>query len=462
VSGTVYKRCPCPSGPCGQFQPLASRRNRHGSWFFALRIDTSNGRYLLRRGGYEREKDASKALDQVAELMALEKDDAVIRGKVGDLIVASSAHGGQLPDVATVRRKLGAGMDPASPDLTVAQHLEAWHATGRTVRGKPWKVSARRTYRQHIDHYLIPLLGEVPLARLRADHVAGMLDKIAEWNAEIARQKAAGKALIVLDGNVRKNPKPVSNTTVNRVYATLRTALNAAVRAKLIMFNPCSGVRPGEPEPYDYTVWSAEQMITFLEHAQASGERLTLLYRLVLVCGLRRGEVVGLRWGDLDLDAPVLRVTHAVLQLGSAIVNDTPKSRTSVRDVSLDAETVRLLRAHYDSQVLEHLGSAGAYEDGGLVFCDELGAMYSPDLVSRRFLKASKAAGLPRMRLHDGRHSSATMAMEAGIRIERVSARLGHSTTKITQDVYTHVRREVADDDAEILAAMLTRKKPSE
>jgi integrase len=204
-------------------------------------------------------------------------------------------------------------------------------------------------------------------------------------------------------------------------------------------------------------VWSPEEVVAFLEHATAAGDRLTLLWRLVLLLGLRRGEVVGLRWDDLNLDARRLHVGHEVLSLGGRIVHDSPKSKTSVRDVSLDPDTVQLLRALRLGQMQERMAAGAAYADTGLVFCDELGALIGPDTVSQRLRRAAAAAGVPVIKLHEARHTSATMAMEAGQDIKQVSARLGHSTTAITSDIYTHVRRPVADANAEAMAAMLTR-----
>jgi integrase len=451
VSGSTYKRCP-HGGDC----PDLGRR-RHGSWFWCARISTTAGRQLIRRGGFEFERDAAAALAQVAALAGIDAD-RTMQAKLGDLVVSATRRGGQLPSAAAVRLRLGAGLDPAAPDVTVAEHLESWLAVGRTVRGDSWKASVARSYRQHCDVYLVPLLGHVALSRLRAEHIAGMLDTITGWNAQVAAQRAEGRARVDIPGDVRARPRVVSNATVNRIYATLRSALSAAVRERLIMWNPCAGVRPAAPGEHRHAVWSPEEVAVFLEHATATGDRLALLWRLVLLLGLRRGEAVGLTWDDLNLDAGKLHIGHAVLSLGGKIVHDRPKTKTSVRDVSLDAESVRLLRVLRLGQLQERMHGGPAYADAGLVFCDELGALIHPDTVSARFRRAAAAAGVPVIRLHEGRHTSATMALEAGVDLKHVSARLGHSSTGITSDVYQHVRREVADADAEAMAAMLTRR----
>ena len=248
-----------------------------------------------------------------------------------------------------------------------------------------------------------------------------------------------------------------SNATRHRVFATLRAALNAAVRQRLIPWNRCAGVEL-PPERHDpANVWGPEQVSAFL--AATASERLHLAWRLVLLRGLRRGEVLGLTWPDVHLDDGYLRVTRTLMQLGGKVMDGTPKSRASVRVVSLDAATVQLLRAQQRVQRRERFAAGGAYADYGLVFCDEIGRSYAPDTVSKWFRQAAVRAGLPAIKLHEGRHSAATFALEAGLDIKVVSAQLGHSSTAITSDLYTHVRRVVADDAAERVAAMVTPKE---
>ncbi|HEX2323210.1 MAG TPA: site-specific integrase [Streptosporangiaceae bacterium] len=318
------------------------------------------------------------------------------------------------------------------------------------------KPSVRRSYQQHISHYLAPLLGEVPLARLRAEHVSGVFETIRQWNSEIERQRAAGKALIVLYGDARKVPQVVGDSTMHRIFATLRAALNSAVKQRLIMFNPCAAVElPPERHP-DARVWGPAEVGAFLD--ATAQDRLHLLWRLVLLLGLRRGEACGLRWEDLDLDSGHARISQTLMQLGGKVLTGTPKSRTAARTVSLDEETVRLLTEQQKAQRRERFAAGSAYSDAGLVFADEVGRPYPPDRVSGWFKQASRDAGVPAIKLHEGRHSAATLALEAGLDIKIVSARLGHSQTSITHDLYQHVRRAVADDAAERVAALVPRK----
>jgi hypothetical protein len=327
-----FKKCPhgadCPD----------HGKRRHGSWFYAVRLDTTTGRQLLRRGGFELAGHAEAAERQVAELVAL-GDDPVMRAKIGDMIVAATLRGGQLPDVATVRRKIGAGMDPTAPDVTVGEFLTGWLAG----KGK-LKPSVRRSYQAHLSNYLVPLLGEIPVSKLRAEHIADMFATIRERNASIEEQRAAGRAWIHVDGDVRQVPQVVSETTMHRIYATLGAGLNAAVKRQLIPWNPCAGVELPTAPRREAQVWGPEQAGEFL--AATAGHRLHVAWRLVLLRGLRRGELCGLQWDDVNTDAGYLRVRRALLEYGGKVTIDTPKSRTSARDVSLDAETARLLAGH--------------------------------------------------------------------------------------------------------------------
>jgi integrase len=441
------KRCPrsCPNW----------RKKNPPSWGWLGRMDTSEGRVLVRRYGLPRQEDAAAEGHQAAELIAL-GDDPVMRAKIGDLIVSSTLRGGRVPDVATVRRKIGAGLDPAAPDITVGEYLPGWLASKGRL-----KLSARRSYEGHITNFLIPLLGELPLTRLGPGHIADGFATIRNWNRSIEEQRAAGRAWIHVDGDVRQIPQVVGEATIERIYATLRAALNAAVRQRLIPWNPCAGVElPAAPRP-EAQVWGPEQAGEFLE--ATAGHRLHVAWRLVLGRGLRRGELCGLQWDDVDAGAGYLRVRRALLELGGKVTVDTPKSRKA-RDVSLDAETARLLGGHRKAQLAERLAAGSAYEPGpggGWIICDEIGRPCHPDLISARFRQAARAVGLPVIKLHEGRHTAATLALEAGVDVKVVSAQLGHSTTAITADIYQHVRRAKANDAAEKVAALLLPRRPA-
>ncbi|WP_031166061.1 tyrosine-type recombinase/integrase [Streptosporangium roseum] len=372
--------------------------------------------------------------------MKLARDDERMRKKVGDLIFEIK-RGQELPDVDTVRRRLRMGVELAASEGTVAELLEDWLAS---KRGK--KESSKRSWRQHLDHYLLPQLGEIPRSGLRASHVDAVFDTIEEWNAEITMAKAEGRRPH-LPGDVRERHKVVGLRTQHHILQTLRSAYNWAVVRRMVEFNPCLGVELAPAEKDPARVWSPEQVATFL--LAASEDPLGLLYRLVLLRGLRRGEACGVRWPDLDLRAGRMRIEQTILQLGDRIVVDTPKTRAGRRTVSLDAETTRLLEERHAAQRQERFNSGADYVDHGLVFARPDGRPVSPERVSEGFKRLAREAGLPVIRLHEGRHTAATLALEAGLDVKIVSDQLGHANTRITHDLYTHVRPAVHDDAAE-------------
>jgi integrase len=455
LKGTVYKRCSCKDPETGKpFNQHCPRlaQQRHGAWMIDARVDTTlQARRRLKRGGYGTKTEAEEALDKIRDLVKLAADDKRMRGRIGDLIFARSKRRGELPTRQDVRRKLGAGTDLAAPDATVAEWLEEWFAGKRAK-----KENTKTLYRGHIEHYFKPLIGDIPRDKLRVEHVSAIFDTIEEWNDEIRLAKQEERQPRLPD-DVRKVHRVVGVASQHRILATLRNAFNVAVkRPGMIDWNPCLAVEL-PPETRDPArVWSPEQVVVFLEHV--ADHRLGLLYRIVLLRGLRRGEALGLLRADLAKDPRRAPIRQALLQINGRIVWDTPKSAAGVRTVSLDSGTAALIPAHLKALRREKFAAGEAYTDHGLFFCRQDGTPYSPDAVSKDFQREAAAAGLPVIRLHEGRHTAATLGLEAGLDIKIVSDQLGHSSTAITHDLYTHVRPAVHDEAAETVLRLLPDK----
>jgi integrase len=175
----------------------------------------------------------------------------------------------------------------------------------------------------------------------------------------------------------------------------------------------------------------------------------------VLLRGFRRGEICGLADVDVDTARAAVTVNVALVQVGGRLVWGRPKSKAGERVVALDSGSVASVKAHRTLRKRERLAAGEAWADSGRMFTDELGEALHPDHVSRRFREMAKAAGLPVIKFHAARHTAATLALEAGIDIRIVSEQLGHSTTRITQDLYQHVRHQVHADSAEKVVALL-------
>jgi integrase len=322
------------------------------------------------------------------------------------------------------------------------------------------RPSTARSYAAHVRGYLLPHLGGIPLASLTSGDVQAMFTAVTRDETALGR--------------------PVSAATVHRIHATLRAALNGAVRAGLIAVNPGRFPelpRAARPRAQVWTpalterwqaegwrpavgVWTAAQTAQFLR--QVRGHRLYALFHLVALRGLRRGEAAGLRWGDLDLDAGTLTVTGQLQQLGGRMVAGPPKSDAGRRVIALDKTTIAALREHRFRQQAER--AAGTRWTGtGYVFTTKTGRPFGPDRVTRLFQGLVADSGLPPVTLHGLRHGAATLALAAGTDLKVVQDQLGHSTVVLTADTYTSVLPETARAAAEDTAALLfpARRRPA-
>lgn len=199
--------------------------------------------------------------------------------------------------------------------------------------------------------------------------------------------------------------------------------------------------------------WTAEELRAFL--AAAEGDRFHPIFVLLVSTGMRRGEVLGLRWADVDVDAGRLAVRHTIGRVGGKVLAGEPKTAKSKRSIALDPATVAVLRRHRIAQLEERLAWGGLYRDQDLVFAREDGAPINPEYVGRALRRIAGKAGVRPVRTHDLRHGWATAALEAGVHPKVVSDRLGHSKVSVTLDVYSHVAPAVEEEAARLVASKL-------
>lgn len=194
--------------------------------------------------------------------------------------------------------------------------------------------------------------------------------------------------------------------------------------------------------------------------SRIESDRLYAMYLLIVMAGLRRGEAVGLRWSDVELDEQVIAVRQQVVAVRREVRIGPPKTQAGERLVALDATTAAALRAHRRRQLQERLAWGEAWTSTGLVFTHADGLMLRPDFVTHHFRYLAKGADLPVIRLHDLRHTSASLALAAKVPLKVVSDRLGHSSTSITADLYSHLLPVVAAEAAEQIAQLVPRARP--
>jgi integrase len=197
--------------------------------------------------------------------------------------------------------------------------------------------------------------------------------------------------------------------------------------------------------------WTVDEARAFL--AATRDDRLAPAWALLLTRGLRRGELCGLRWSEVDLGAKVLRIVSTLVVVDGKAITSEPKTEAGKRSIPIDDSLVALLRRHQMRQAEEKLASGGAYEAGGYVVADELGRPYHPDTISQWFADKVKAADLRVIRLHDCRHTAASLMLAAGEQVKVVSEMLGHSSVTITLNLYAHVMPGMAEKAGAALSA---------
>jgi integrase len=239
----------------------------------------------------------------------------------------------------------------------------------------------------------------------------------------------------------------------------LHKALERAMRRTppLLSRNPASLAEKPKPRRYELQPWTAEETARFL--AAAEGTRLSAAFGLMAMTGLRRGEALGLRWADVELDRGRVSVRRALVMVDNVPTFSQPKTEAGRRSVPLAAQTVAALRAHRKMQVSERLAYADVHTGGDLIFAQEDGSPVHPDRFLDAFHRISQAAGLRKTRPHDLRHGWATRALEAGVSAKVVQEVLGHASAMVTLDIYSHVVPSMKSDATQLVADLVAPKR---
>lgn len=318
----------------------------------------------------------------------------------------------------------GGGTVPTTK-MTVGQFLREWLEKHESnVRPTSFKG-----YREIVDLHLVPAMGAIPLRELTPLHVQGYFTS-----------KLQGKK----DANGKWVAKPLAQATVRKHRAILREALGHAVEWGLLARNVCTLARLSKKRQRKETlVWDEEQVQLFLGEAKRSSPYYPL-YLMAVSTALREGELLGLRWPDVDLTTGTATIRQTLYRLSGQILFGEPKSEKSRRTVALLpilVEVLRTLKAEQD-RLRREFGSAyhDLGEHGPLVFCQPDGKpLHAANIARRDMRRVIKKAGVPRIRFHDLRHTTATHLLEQGENPKAVSELLGHSSVAFTMDVYGHV-----------------------
>jgi len=293
------------------------------------------------------------------------------------------------------------------------------------------------SYRSNLRLHVLPTLGPVPIQAIEVDDLDHLYSELLR----------SGRS----DGRGGLSPR-----TVRYIHTIVNRTLKDAMRWQLIETNVAAlanAPNATETKPPPMATWTGPEVGTFL--AAISEHRLLPLFTLAFSTGLRRGEICGLEWGDLSADKSRMRIQRSVVSVDYELVEHPPKTRSGIRQVSLDHRTIEELTRWKRQQSIERLGAGPAWLETGRIFTKQDGVGVHPDFVSKVFARVQDGVGPPRLTFHQIRHTWATIALRAGVNPKVVAERLGHSSIQVTLDAYTHVSPELDLAAAEAVAELM-------
>ena len=323
-------------------------------------------------------------------------------------------------------------------DITLGEWLDRWMTTYKKAQ---LKQNTYDSYAAQIRIHIKPALGGTQLAKLQPHALQNF------YNEKLKSGRVDGKG-------------GLSTRAVRYFHAIIRQALQQAVKEGILPRNVADATSPPVIQNKQMQPLTEEQAITFFDYAK--DDELFAAYLLAATTGLRRGELCGLCWDSVDLEKAVLTVQRQLLVYKDGLaLEDTTKSKSGRRRIALTDDSIKALKAHRRNQAQERLLMGEAYQDNNLVFCKPDGTYLDPREVTKRFQRLLKAAGLPRVRLHDLRHTHASLLLARGVHPKVVQERLGHSSITMTLDLYSHLTPGLDQAAAETLNGLLQKRGPA-
>ena len=308
-----------------------------------------------------------------------------------------------------MQRELEQGTLATGPRQTVGQFLEHWL---ERVHKSTIRESSYFRYRTILNQHLLPGLGHIQLQKLTPEYIEALYE--------------------------HKQDEGLSARTIRTIHVVLHKALETAIRRRFIARNVCDDVSLPRLTRHEIQPLTGEQALMLL--AAAKGHRLECLLIVVLATGMRRGELLALRWQDVDFEYRSLYVRHSVnLFEHRGYIETEPKTANSRRRIVLPHFVIDALKQHRAHQLEARLKAGATWEDHDLVFCNTYGRYTDPASLRRLFKGLLKKAGLPDMRFHDLRHSAATILLSMGVPAKVIQELLGHSQISMTLGTYSHV-----------------------
>lgn len=334
---------------------------------------------------------------------------------------------------AEVKEKLKRAIeDSAKLDMskvgqyTVGQWMDVWFENYAKIKVRP---SSHQTYRGYIENHIKPNIGSIPLNKLTSLELQKFYKKLL-GNGRVERIES------------KKQPKGLSAKTVRNINQIISSALNLAIEQKLLLTNPADACALPNLEHREMKTLPVEQLTSFLREAKESG--VFEMYYIELATGLRRGELLGLKWSDIDLEHGNLRVQRQIVRIDGEIVEGPLKTKNAYRTLPLSADATDVLKTQK-----KKCGNSQ------YVFPSPTGGPISPDSVLHMLHRVLKRVGLPKVRFHDLRHTFATLALQNGVDIKTVSGMLGHFSAGFTLDTYAHVTTSAQKEAANTMGGVL-------
>lgn len=329
--------------------------------------------------------------------------------------------------VRKMMSKVDSGYSYDMMQISLQEHINDWLQTAKsTIRPTTFDQ-----YSQVNRDYINPHLGNLKLHEIRPDHVQHLYAEHVQ--------------------------KGHSARLVRMMHCVLHRALNEAVHLGFLERNPASLVKPPRLKHKEMKFYNEKQVQAFLIAAQAAQDRYMALWKLAVTTGMRRGELLGLKWIDLDWKSGNLGV-HRQLKTtkGGGFHFEQPKTRAGLRTILLGLDTTHMLREHLDNQHQERQDVGDRWEENDLIFPSSVGTPTRPNKIYVRFKKIARLAGLPEIRFHDLRHTAASLMLNHGIPLIVVSRRLGHAQPSITLNVYAHMIPTMQKEAAELMDKLTT------
>jgi integrase len=319
---------------------------------------------------------------------------------------------------------------------TLGDFLDRWlESVGTRVR-----PTTAASYRDMLEGHVVPRIGNVRLDQLRPMNLSSLYTDLL----------ASGR---------RSGTGGLSARTVQYIHRIVSNALSDAVRWNLLAWNPASRVDAPRVEMKEMRTWTAVDVRRFL--AGVADDRLFALWHLLCTTGMRRGEALGLGWRDIDFAGGNVAVRRQLVEVNYELRYSEPKTARGRRSVALDPYTIGALREHRDRQRKERT-DLGALAPAEFVFTKLDGTPLQPQNVSQAFGNIIRRDGLPTIRLHDLRHTAASLMLAAGVHPKIVSERLGHAGIQITLDRYSHVTAGLQAEAANVLARAVFEPRPDD